>query len=104
MTATAYRDSDTSTKAVSEVLSEDAGERKVELAFLERMVSLTASKSAARLSAARAHKLTGLESDVLEELHDFRNPMWTRLARELEKTHLPQADFGEFGKYREGDR
>jgi hypothetical protein len=103
LTANAYRDSETSTKAVSEVLSEDACKRRVELAFLERVVSLTASKSAARLSAARAHKLTELESDVLEELHHFRNPMWTRLARELEKTHLPQADFGQFGKYR-GDR
>lgn len=104
MTATAFNDSEASTTAVAEVLSDDAYKRRVELAFLERLVRQTELRSAVQLNGARAHKRIGLERDVLQVLHDVRSPVWKSLARQLEKTQPPERDFGRFGKFRDSDR
>ncbi len=104
MGATAFQESEASTKAVNEVLSEDPYKRGIEIAFFERVVRLTAARSAASLRAARVHKVSVVESEVLGQLRDFRSPVFRRLAREMEKSHAAEADFGAFGKFREPDR
>lgn len=103
MTARGFN-SEASTTAVNEVLSDDAYKRGVELAFLQRVIRRMESESAGQLTAARAHKRIGLESEVIQELHDARSPIWKSLARQLEKTHPAQRDFGQFGKFRDSDR
>jgi hypothetical protein len=104
MSATAFQESVPASKAVDEVLSEDAYRRGVELAFVERMVGLTASQAAASLRRARVHDASALEREVLGELREFRSPVFRRLAREMEKSHPAEADFGAFGSLREPDR
>jgi hypothetical protein len=102
MTAKHFEEADNSTALVTEVLSEDAQTRRIELAFFERVVNHAAQASAVQLGAAR--RRTNVENEVLRELHAVRNPVWQRFALELEKARPAQKDFGQFGSFREPDR
>ncbi|GAB3645169.1 hypothetical protein [Ramlibacter alkalitolerans] len=90
------RDSERTPPVVSEVLSDDAYKRGVELAFYERMVRLTFMVSRASLRAAREQRGDALTADVQAHLQAHRSPMFARLARAMEKEQPPSPDFGQF--------
>lgn len=90
--------------ALGEVLSEDSNKREVELAFFARIVRHIADLSAMQLKAASDYEQRSVEADVDAAMNRFRSPVFGQLARELEKSHPAEADFGEFGRYREPDR